>query len=102
LIPKYSFIWAWITTLLSQVLLCILGYYYTNRLVTIKLPWSFMFRVILIWSLIFFFWKYLLVHFSLGLYFDFFVYSLLLSLLFGGYYFLEWKLYKKFTPFFNS
>jgi O-antigen/teichoic acid export membrane protein len=91
LIPKYSFIWAWITTLLSQILLCIMWYYYTNKLVSIKLPWFFIFRVILVWTLFFLFWKYLINNFSISLYFDFFVYSISLSVLFFLYYFLEYR-----------
>jgi O-antigen/teichoic acid export membrane protein len=63
LIPKYSFIWAGITTILSQILLCILGYYYTNKLVPIKLPIFFILKVIFFWSLVYLLWYYLLHNF---------------------------------------
>jgi O-antigen/teichoic acid export membrane protein len=91
LIPKYSFIWAGITTILSQILLCILGYYYTNKLVLIKLPIFFILRVILFWSLISLFWYYLLNNFSLGLYLDFVIYWCLLGGMYLGYFFMEYK-----------
>jgi O-antigen/teichoic acid export membrane protein len=94
-IPKYSFIWAWITTMLSQMLLCILWYYYTNKLVPIKLPMFFILRVIFFWSLIFLFWYYLLNNFSLGLYLDFFIYWCLLGILYLAYFFFEYKIFKK-------
>jgi O-antigen/teichoic acid export membrane protein len=42
LIPKYSFMWAGITTVLSQMLLCILTYYFANKLIKIRLPYLFM------------------------------------------------------------
>jgi O-antigen/teichoic acid export membrane protein len=93
-IPKYSFIWAWITTILSQILLCVLWYYHINRLVCVKLPWFFILRVIFFWSLISLFWYYLLCNFSFGLYFDFIVYWWLLWLLYILYFFLEYKLGK--------
>jgi O-antigen/teichoic acid export membrane protein len=74
LIPKYSFIWAWITTLLSQILLTILWYWYTRKLIRFHLPISFIFKNLLIGIIIFCLWYFILNNYSINLYFDFFVY----------------------------
>lgn len=96
LIPKYSFMWAWFTTLLSQILLFIFWYYHTKKLIDFKFPIFFIVRVILVSIIIFWFWYYLTSFFSKWLYFDFIVYSLVISFIFGLYYFFEFKkIYKK-------
>lgn len=96
LIPKYSFMWAWFTTLLSQILLFIFWYYHTKKLIDFKFPIFFIVRVILVSIIIFLFWYYLTSFFSKWLYFDFIVYSLVISFIFGLYYFFEFKkIYKK-------
>lgn len=91
LIPKYSFMWAWFTTLLSQILLFIFWYYHTKKLIDFKFPIFFIVRVILVSIIIFLFWYYLTLNFSKWLYFDFIVYSLVISFIFGLYYFFEFK-----------
>lgn len=96
LIPKYSFMWAWFTTLLSQILLFIFWYYHTKKLIDFKFPIFFIVRVILVSIIIFLFWYYLISNFSKWLYFDFILYSLAISFIFGFYYFFEFKkIYKK-------
>lgn len=96
LIPKYSFMWAWFTTLLSQILLFIFWYYHTKKLIDFKFPIFFIVRVILVSIIIFLFWYYLTSNFSKWLYFDFIVYSFVISFIFGLYYFFEFKkIYKK-------
>lgn len=102
LIPKYSFIWAGITTILSQILLCVLWYYYTNKLISIKLPWFFILRVIVFWSLIWLFWYYLLTYFKVWLYFDFIVYWWLLWILFLLYFWVEYWMEKRKGNFFQN
>ena len=95
LIPKYSFIWSWITTLISQILLFCFWFYYTNKLVKIRIPILYIIRVIFFWTLIWFFWYYLLNNFSNWLYFDFFLYWSLLGLLFLFYFYIEYFALKK-------
>lgn len=94
LIPKYSFMWAWVVTVFSQILLFLLWYYYTNKLVKIRLPFFYIFRVVLFGSLIWYFWYFLLNNFAQGLYFDFFVYWWLLWILFVLYFWVEFLLEK--------
>lgn len=78
LIPKYSFIWAWIITLLSQILLTSMWYYYTRKLIKFDLPIKFILKNILIWIIVFCFWYFILNNYSVWLYFDFFVYGWIL------------------------
>jgi len=82
LIPKYSFIWAGIITLLSQVLLMILWYFYTKKLIHFHLPFVFVLKNVVFWIVIYFIWYYTLSYLSLWLYGDFIVYG---WLLFGIY-----------------
>lgn len=91
LIPKYSFIWSWITTLISQILLFIFWYYYTKKLIDFKFPMIFIFRISVVSILIYFLWFYLLSNFSKWLYVDFIWYSIFLSFFFFSYLFIEFK-----------
>ncbi len=91
LIPKYSFIWAWITTLLSQILLFLFWYYYTKKIVDFNIPYLFIFRSFIIWFIIFIFGYLLINNYSMNLYFDFFVFGIFIFLLFSFYYYLEFK-----------
>lgn len=90
LIPKYSFMWAWVTTLLSQILLFIFWYYHTKKLINFKIPIFFIVRVILVSIIIFLFWYYLISNFSKWLYFDFIVYSFIITILYIPYYYFEY------------
>lgn len=91
LIPKYSFMWAWITTLLSQILLFVFWYYHTKKLINFKFPIFFIIRILLFSVSIFILWFYLLKNFTIWLYFDFIIYSILLCILYWLYYFIEFK-----------
>ena len=91
LIPKYSFIWAWVTTVLSQIMLTWMGYYYTRSLIKFHLPFLFIIKNILIWILIFLFWNFLLINYSFWLYFDFIVYWWILFSIYSGILFLEFR-----------
>ncbi len=95
LIPKYSFIWAWVVTLLSQILLTILGYYHTRKLIKFHLPFIFIIKNILIWVVIFLFWYFLLNNYSIWLYSDFIVYWWLLFFIYSWVLYLEFKQEKK-------
>jgi O-antigen/teichoic acid export membrane protein len=91
LIPKYSFIWAWIVTLFSQILLTLMGYYYTRNLIKFHLPISFILKNIILWIVIFSLWIFILNNYSLWLYLDFFVYWGILFSLYVGILLLDFK-----------
>lgn len=99
LIPYYSFIWAWIITLLSQILLFILWYFWTKNIVKFNFPIKFLFINIVFSIFLYFFWYVILKNFSFywkikyWLYIDFFVYWWLLFIIYIIFYFL---IYKKF------
>ena len=82
LIPKYRFMGAGIITLLSQILLMFLGYFYTRKLIHFHLPFVFVLKNLVFAVLIYSIWYYMLSYLSLWLYADFIVYGLLL---FGVY-----------------
>ena len=74
LIPKFSFMWAWIVTLLSQILLMIFWYYYTKKLINFKIPILYILKNIIFALFIYFLFNYILINFSIWLYLDLIVY----------------------------
>jgi O-antigen/teichoic acid export membrane protein len=84
LIPHYSFIWAWVITLLSQILLMILWYIYTVKIINFIIPWKLIFKNIILWIIMFNIWYYLLNYHSVGIYFDVLVYGTTIFILYGG------------------
>ena len=91
LIPKYSFIWAWITTLLSQMMLTGMGYYYTRNLINFHLPLMFVLKNILVWVLIFWLGYFVLNNYSVWLYFDFLIYWGVLFTVYAGVLYWNFK-----------
>ncbi len=83
LIPKYSFMWAGIVTVLSQMLLMLLGYFYTKNIVKFYFDWIFVLRVITIGVITYAAWVLLLREIPLWLYSDVLVYWTLLFVLYA-------------------
>lgn len=82
LIPKYSFLWAWIVTLISQILLFSFWYYFSHKITKFRLNYIYLIKISLIWIFIFLFWKYLILNFSLWNYGNIFIYWTFLSILY--------------------
>jgi hypothetical protein len=61
-------------TLLSQILLMILGYYYTNKIIDFKIPWKLIIRNIILCIIMLSWGYYILTSYPVGLYFDVLVY----------------------------
>lgn len=93
LIPYFSFIWAWIVTLLSQILLFILWYFWTKNMIKFLIPYKFLVYNILFWIFIFGFWTFILQNFKIWLYIDFLLYWTIFFTFYMMFYFF---LYKKF------
>ena len=74
LIPKYSFIWAWIITLISQILLFLTTFYYSRKIIKFSFPKIFILKIILLSAIIFFIINYLLHNYSINLYLDVLIY----------------------------
>lgn len=91
LIPKFSFIWAWIITLCSQILLLVLGFIATRKLIKFHLPFNFALKNILFWTFIYFLWNFLITNYSFGLYIDFVLYSAILVSMYLVFLFFTFK-----------
>ena len=76
LIPKYSFIWAWIITLISQILLFLISYYYSRKIIKFSFPKLFILKIIFISAIIYFIINFLLINYSIWLYLDILIYWL--------------------------
>lgn len=83
-IPKYSFIWAWVVTLFSQILLTWMWYYYTKNLIRFRLPVLFIIKNILIWAIVYWFGYFILTAYPVWLYFDFIVYGGIFFAIYSG------------------
>jgi O-antigen/teichoic acid export membrane protein len=91
LIPKYSFVWAWIVTLFSQILFMFLWYFYTQKLIKFNLPLLFIIKNILFWTMIYIIWFLILNNLSVWLYFDFIVYGGILFSIYSSFLFFSFK-----------
>lgn len=91
LIPKYSFVGAGIVTLLSQILLFVLWYFQTKKLLDIQIPIAFMLKNIMFWIIVYLLWFFVLAKYSVWVYFDFFVYGGALFLLYLLYFYFEFQ-----------
>lgn len=91
LIPKYSFIWAWIITLISQFLLFAISYYYSRKIIKFSFPKIFIFKIILLSIIIYFIMNYLLINYSIWLYLDLIFYWILWTWIYSYLVFREIK-----------
>lgn len=100
-IPIFSFIWSWIVTLLSQILLFILWYFWTKDLINFKFPFKFIFINIFFSFIIYYFWYFLLHNFSFKetlkywLYIDFFGFWFLIFFIYVIFYLIVYKKFLK-------
>lgn len=90
-IPKYSFMWSWVVTLLSQIILTFMWYYYTRKLIKFNLPFLFIIKNIFIWIVLYLLWYFVLDSYKVWLYFDFIVYGWILFAIYSWILFLELK-----------
>ena len=95
LIPKFSFMWAWFVTLLSQILLLTLWYFGTKDLVKFSFPKKFILINILFWTFMLVFWNYILANFKISLYVDFLLYWTIFWAIYLVFFFFIYKKYIK-------
>lgn len=93
LIPKYSFMWAGVVTIISQILLFIMGYFATKDIIKFKLPFLFIIRNIFFMVFIFLLWFFLLQNFNFWIYIDFLLYWFILFSIYILYFYFEFKSY---------
>lgn len=83
LIPKYSFVWAWIVTLLSQILLMVSWYIFSRKISELIIPVSYMIKVLLLAIICYFLWSIIIANFTIGLYLNVFIYGTLIFLIYS-------------------
>mgnify|MGYP005985068029 CR=1 FL=1 len=91
LIPIYSFIWAGIITLFSQILLMSLWYFYCRHIVHFEFPWKDMIKNIIFGIFIFIIWTLLIHNCSLGIIWDMLIYGWILFWFYCGFFYLNYK-----------
>ncbi len=70
LIPKFSFVWAWLVTVFTQILFLVLTYIYSRDVIKFKFPYKFMFFITIIWIFIYLISNYLINNLSLWWYYN--------------------------------
>lgn len=88
LIPIYSFMWAAITTLISQIILLLLLYYFSRKIVKFDFDFLYIIKVLVISFLIFYIWSYMVLNHFLWKYLDLLVYGWGITILFWLLFFL--------------
>ena len=92
IIPYYSFIWAWVVTVLTQVVFVSLTFFYSKEVLKVTFPINFMAHTTLYWLLIYFFLGFIVNNFSMWLYLDL-IYPIVIFIL---YIWLLWQNEKKY------
>ncbi len=95
LIPKLSFVWSWIATIITQIIFMILRYLYARKVVQIPLPVKFIIINIFTWFLMYFVTKYLVVNFDLWSWWNFVYWWIIAAIYVLTFWVFEYKLYKK-------
>lgn len=91
-IPQFSFMWSWIITVLSQILLFLIWYIEVNKIVKLKIPIKFVMINLFISGLIYTFWDYLLINFKVSFFYDIFVYWGLIWFIYLVYFYFIYKI----------
>ncbi len=92
IIPKYSFMWSAIITVLSQFLLLVIGFFVTKKISNFKFPIKYILLNLVFWIFIFFIWNFLLYKFSFWLILDLIVFWFFLNILYSFFFYLIYKL----------
>ena len=95
LIPKFSFVWAWMVTVFTQILFLILTYYFSKDLIKFNFPIKYIFINILAWILVYFIAYKLNNDYSLSWYYNL-IYAFLLFFIYIWIFgFFEYKKFKQ-------
>lgn len=84
LVPKYSFVGSWITTLISQIILFWLGFYFSRKIIKFDFDVSYIVKTLVLSVVMFFLWNYFILNYSLGAIGNILVYGLTLFIIFSG------------------
>lgn len=94
IIPLYSFMWAAIITVLSQILLFMIWYFETRHITKFNFPIKFILLNIVFAVIVFIFWNYLLVNFHIWFFMDLIIYWLFLTIIYFAFFYLLFKRFK--------
>lgn len=94
LIPYMSFIWAWITTIVTQIIFLFLVYIESNKIIKIKLPILFILWISIWWLAIYYIALFLTTNYSIGLYLDLIYWIILTVFFFSIVWIIEYKKFK--------
>ncbi len=84
LIPYYSFIGAAIITLVSQIILVWLWYYYSSKIISFKIPLWYICSIFIINIILYSLWNYFINSYSLWNIWDVLIYWWILFSIYGG------------------
>lgn len=85
LIPKYSFVWSAVTTLISQIILFLLWYYFSRKIVKFDFDIKYIFNIILFSIITYFVWNYFILYYNLGHIWNISIYGISLFMIFSIY-----------------
>lgn len=91
LIPYLSFMWAWIVTIISQLVLMILWYFYTRQTVSVSIGLWFIFRHLIFAITLFFLWYYIMDKYPLGNILSILIYGFGLFWFYMLFFYFEFK-----------
>lgn len=91
LIPYLSFVWAWIITVLTQIIFLALVYKEWSKIVEIKIPYKFIINILLTWIIIFFILNFIIKNYSVWLYYDL-IYAIVIFIVYS---IIIWKIERK-------
>ncbi len=91
LIPYFSFVWAAIVTVLTQILFLILIYKEANKHIKINLPYKFIWIISIVWVIIYYFTYFLVNNFYLWLYYNLIYWAIIFII----YSLIIWKIERK-------
>jgi O-antigen/teichoic acid export membrane protein len=91
LIPYLSFMWAWIVTIISQLVLMILWYFYTRQTVSVSIGLWFIFRHLIFAITLFSIWYYIMDKFPLGNILSILIYGFGLFWFYMLFFYFEFK-----------
>lgn len=94
-IPKYSFMWSAVITVMSQILLFMIWFFETKNITKFHFPIKFIISNILFSIFIYIIWNLLLKNFTFWLYLDIIFYSIVLWFFYVLFFYTELKNLKK-------
>lgn len=96
LIPYYSFIWAWIITVMTQIIFLLLVYKETKNIINFTIPYTFITYISLLWVLIYLVLSYIIITFPINLFLDLIYWAFFFLI----YIWVIWKIEKNKNTFF--